>query len=121
MVVSKDVLGLRYLRQRAVYWAPGAPDPSGGGTFATPIIVRCRWHDKNILFWDKTGNQVVSRSSVAVAQEVVLGGALGLMGKGKKLTDYSANPYDNEGVYEIKGYNKIPNKKASKFWREALL
>lgn len=121
MAVGDDALGLRYLRQRAIYWAPVGSDPAGEETFVDPIVVRCFWQDENQLFTDKKGNQVLSRSIVAVDRDLQLDGALGFLEKGKDIADFDPFPFNNPGVLRIQNFSKLPNRKCDKWWREAKL
>jgi hypothetical protein len=123
MAVGEDTIrtAQKILKQRAVYWAPAGTDAAGATAFADPIEILCRWTDENVLFIDRQGRQAVSRATVMVDRDVALSAAMGLMPEGGKVGDYTGNPLAIAGVYEIKGFKKIADRKGTRFFREAVL
>jgi hypothetical protein len=124
MAVGDDVIRSvrKVLKQTAVYWAPGLPNESGETTFADPVFIPCRWTDVNELFMDKQGRQATSRSKVMVDRPLALTGALGLVPEGGKLSDYQGKPpLTLPGVVEIKAFNGVPDRRGTRFYREAVL
>lgn len=103
----------RLLKQDATYWGPPADNGFGGGTYPAPVALKVRWEDKTALFIDANGKEAQSTSQVLVGQDLQLGGYLFLG------TSTATSPAP--GAREIRGLEKIPNIKANKFLRRALL
>lgn len=114
-----DVFLPNFLRQKAVYWSNEGTDEDGSTIYGEPIQIKCRWEDLNEEYTDKAGDVRISNAKVMVDRALDLGGALWL-GTLDDLT--SANdPMANEGAYEIKKFNTVPNINAKKFVRTAIL
>jgi len=122
----------RMRKQNAVYWPPAVPDdfgrPGYGSlvelTLADDVNSRVRWEDKAEQFLDAQGTTQISNAVVFVpvlldGSEVVVGGFLWL-GDRADLTD-EADPRNNEGAFEVRRVDKLPNLKATEFLRTAYL
>jgi hypothetical protein len=107
-----DVYMPKLLKQQATYWAQSTPDGFGGKSFASPMLIRCRWEDKSELFVDSQGNEVKSTSIVMVDRDLAIGGYLAL--------GESENAIPT-GSHEIRGFDKIPDVGGKKFVRKAYL
>jgi hypothetical protein len=68
----------RKMFQTATYWAPLPPGITGQTTFSAPVIISCRWEDKQVLFKNKEGKDVLSDAIVYVDRPLVLEGYLSL-------------------------------------------
>ena len=116
----------RMRKQTAVYW-PLASSDSGGDDFddygqpvvTDPIEISCRWEDVAEEFIDAKGTRQVSKSTVYVDQDVDVGGIL-MLGTEDDITD-STNIKENEGAWEIRRFDKLPNLRATEFLRTAWL
>lgn len=116
----------RMLKQNAVYW-PLATSESGEVAYnndgeiryGTPIEILCRWEDIAEEFIDKYGTVQVSKSLVYVGIDVSVGGCL-YLGDLESSMDWD-DPKANEGVWEIRRFDKIPNIRITKFLRIAYL
>ncbi len=116
----------RMLKQTCVYWtlASGANvsyDDYGQPivTIATSVELDCRWEDIQEEFVGADGTRQISRSVIYVASDVKLGGIL-MLGTKDDITDVT-NIKENEGAWEIKGFGKVPNFRATEFLRKAYL
>lgn len=109
----------KYLKQKAVYWAPITELYSGEVQYSPPYQVICRWEDYREQFIDEFGNDVVSNSRVLLLAEVKVRGILWLGSISNLL--FTTIPTKNNGAYEIRRVNKIPDLKAKVFLYEALL
>jgi hypothetical protein len=109
----------RMLKQTAVYWAPAGTGQTGETIYAEPIEIRCRWEDLQEQFIDGAGTTRVSKAKVYVDRDVGHGGYL-FEGTFGDLTSHS-DPHANDGAYEIMAYGKIPNMRAKRFLRYAML
>jgi len=116
----------RMLRQTCVYWALAFME-SGGIAFddygqpivTDPVELDCRWEDVNEEFIDAKGTRQVSRAKVYVEQDVDVGGIL-MLGTKDDITD-SVNIKENEGAWEIRRFDRLPNLKNTEFLRTAWL
>ncbi len=116
----------RMRKQTAVYWAMAASesagedfDDHGQPQWASPVEIKCRWEDVSKEFVDPKGTTRVSRSIVYADRDLVVGGVL-MLGE---LTDVDEeeNVLENDGAWEIRRFDKIPNLKATEFLRMAYL
>lgn len=105
----------RTLRQDVTYWAPGAPDQTGGVSYAAPVNIKGRWEERAELFIDANGNEVRSSAVVYLAVDVVLEGYL-LLGISTATT-----PVGVPGSFAIRSFRKIPDIRARNFERKAML
>jgi len=109
----------RYLKQDAVYWGVSDFDGNGKPIYEQAIEIKCRWEDKGEQYVDKTGHDHVSNSVVIVDRDLVEQGVLWL-GKLQDVESQQA-PLENEGAYEIKKRDKIPDRATKKFFRRVFL
>lgn len=110
----------KYLKQIAVYWASASVDVYTQTTFAPAEEIACRWEDKQELFINAAGEEVLSRAAVNVGVDLTEGGYLYLGEEGDLDSDHS-DPTIIDGAYEIRALGKIPSLKARMFWRTAWL
>ncbi len=92
------------MHQVVTYWAPtGDTDLFGKQTFEAPVSLKCRWEDKNELYYDKGGKEVVSRSKIYFAQDLDINGylVLGL--------NFDVDPRLVEGAREIQMIGRTPD------------
>jgi len=116
----------RMRKQTAVYW-PLASSDSGGDDFddygqpivTIPVEISCRWEDVSEEFIDAKGTRQVSRSKVYVDRDVDVGGIL-LLGTEDDITDLT-NIKENEGAWEIRRFDRLPNLKTTEYLRTAWL
>lgn len=102
--------------QEATYWGLPTIDGFGTRTFATPVIIKCRWEDRTGLLIEKNGEEINSRAVVYPAVDIVKGGYLAL-------GDFTAteNPQDEETAYMIQDYQSIPSVSGKQTLRKAIL
>jgi hypothetical protein len=109
----------RMRKQTAVYWAPIGYDNTGHPEWDDPIEIDCRWEDVTEEFIDPTGTRFFSTAKVYVDQDVELGGVL-MLGELDDL-ESGSDPKANEGAWEIKRFEKLPNLRNTENLRTALL
>lgn len=108
----------RMRKQKAVYWEPDGLDAFGQPAFLAPVEIDCRWEDVHELFLDDEGNQAVSNAKVYVDRDVELRGYLKL----GTLAELSGNsPLDNNAVYIIRKFEKLPNLRNTETLRTVML
>ena len=109
----------RMRRQVAVYWAKSGTDDYGQPIKVTPVEIKCRWEDIVEEFIDPDDNPQMSKSVVYVDRTVDIGGVL-MLGTLTSGVD-QANPKENDGAWEIKQFNSLPDLKAKEFLLTAYL
>jgi len=118
----------RMRKQTAVYWALEhnesggiAYDDYGQPQYADPVEITddVRWSNKIVQFIDFNGSEQMSKSKVFVDRDMVASEVL-MLGSLTDVTDLT-NPKENDGAWEIRGFNKVPNFKATEFLRTAFL
>lgn len=71
-------IATRGLKQSATWWAV-SPDGTGGDVFASPVLVACRWEDRQESYIGQIDRREhVSKAIVYVDREVGLGDYLAL-------------------------------------------
>lgn len=115
-----DIFLPRVLTARAVYWEPTtAKDEFGKPKNANPIEIRVRWDESKKVIIGRDGREVVSFAQVMCDRDLQEEGFLRL---GKITTlQYPNDPKSNDGVYEIKSFERTPSFKGTKFVRVAYL
>ena len=103
------------LKQTITYWGNPVSDGWGGSTFDSPVTITGRWEDKQELFRDAEGQEVLSHALVFLSQDVEIKEYLYLG------TSAEANPKNVSGAREIRSFRKIPNLKATAFMRKVWL
>lgn len=93
----------RQLHQTATYWAPLDTDLFGKKTYEAPVQLTVRWEDKQELYHNKHGQQVVSKSRIFLSQNVDLDGYI-LLG-----TSVETDPVLVTGAEEIQQIARIPD------------
>ena len=110
-------------RQTAVYWPVIDVDDQGQPVHGMPEELAppdgVRWDDVQEVFMGATGEQLVSRAKVYVSKRLDKGGVL-WKGELADLDNWDT-PLENEGAFMIRGFNEIPNLRATKFLFVAIL
>lgn len=108
----------KFLKQKAVYWGTPVPNGFGGFTYAEPVEISVRWTEKQELFLNYNGEQVLSRAKLMLDQDVVVRGMLALT----TLVELSSSqaPGDN-AAYEIRAFQKMPDVRAKQYVRQVWL
>lgn len=111
----------RFAKQTSVYWGSPSIDGYGGFTFDDPVEISVRWEDSTKVITDNMGKEIVSMARIMLTQDVEEQGYLYL----GELTDLTAaqkaNPMLIETAFEIKRFDKVPDIKATEFFRECYL
>jgi len=93
-------------QQKAVYWAPTGTDQFNRRTYEAPVEIDCRWVDKRVVYHDKEGREKVSMAVVYVDRVLDIEG--GVLWEGELANITSQAPFENDGAYEIRAFNKTP-------------
>lgn len=109
-------------KQTMIYWANPITDGFGGYTYTAPVDITGRWEEKQELFLDTEGKEILSRAMVYLSQDVSLGGFLYL----GALADLASSidethPKNVDGSFEIRQFTKIPDVEGISFERKAIL
>lgn len=118
-MTTRSMLLTKNLLQAAVYWSTPVNDGYGGRTFAAAVEIVCRWEQRQELFIDAAGQEKTSKAIVYLSQDVDLGGYLYL----GTLASLGASPVPNTvaAAFEIRGFGKIPNIRATEYERKVWL
>lgn len=92
----------RNMYQDATYWGPGSPSGFGTVGWAAPVLIKCRWEDKNELFIGPEGQELRSTSVVYVDRELTERGYLAL-------GDHTADATPTDDAREIRGRGQSPH------------
>ena len=103
----------RMRKQTAVYWPFSSVDNFGQKVVGSPVLIGCRWEDKSIEFLDSDGETQMSNAIVYVDRDTPIGGIL-MLGVLADITD-PVNIKENEGAWEIRRYDNLPNLRATEF------
>jgi len=106
-------------KQTAVYWPFISLDQLGGGNFGAAVQISVRWEDVSEEFLDKDGKRQMSNAKVYVDRDTPVGGVL-MLGTTGDITD-AVNIKENDGAWEIRKFEKLPDLKAKEFLRTAFL
>lgn len=114
-------------KQTAVYWPPESSESAGDDfdnygqpqVSLSPVQIMCRWEDVTEEFIDVAGTRQLSRARVYVDRDVEVGGIL-MLGELADIAD-ATNIKENDGAWEIRRFEKLPNLKATEFLRTVFL
>ena len=109
----------KVLKQTAVYWEPSGIDKYGQATVSLPIELSVRWEDMLTEVLNSDGTKQLSKAKVMVSSDVEIGGFLKL-GTLESCLDI-VDPSNNESVFEIISFEKMPNIRNTEFFRQAYL
>ena len=104
----------RNLKQDITHWT-ATPDGYGGFTFGSPSTQKGRWVNRNVLFNDAAGEEVVSNSIVNLSLDVAEGDYL-YEGKSTE-----ADPTTLDGAARVRRFNKFPDLRKLNTVRKAFL
>lgn len=91
------------MKQDLTYWAPLTKDEYNQLTYAAPVVIKCRWEDKNVLFRNTQGQEMTSAAVVYPAQSLAVKGYI------KKGIHSDAIPVGLSGAFEIRQSGDSPN------------
>jgi hypothetical protein len=104
----------RNLKQTCTFWACDS-DGYGGFVYSAPVQIRCRWEERGELFRSVTGEELVSKAVVFVAEDVSIGGYL-YLGDSDAL-----DPTTLAGADRIQRFNRITSLSSMQLMRVAYL
>lgn len=85
------------------FWGTSGIDDFGNTQFSSPVYKDCRWEDKQELFRDDNGNEVMSEAVILLGSSVDIEGYL------YHGTSSGSDPTSIEGAKEIRQYSEIPD------------
>lgn len=106
----------RFFPGELTWWPRTSDDGYGGFIFGTPVLVPCRWEDKQMLFRSRTGEEEMSQAVAYVDRSLEIGDYL-MKGDQRHLS----NPTLLEEAYEIKQFSEIPDIRYIKTERKAIM
>ena len=110
-------------KQDAVYWPPSSErfDEYGRPIVSDPVQLKVRWEDKAEEFIDAQGTKQVSSAKVIVGEDLEIGGLLMLGTLSDVDSSFPEDPKSKFEVKEIRMFEKIPDLKAKRYLRTAIL
>ena len=109
-------MSLRDHPQDITVWQPGVNDGFGGFTFPAPTLIKGRWEQKQELFMDPKGEELMSEAIVYIDTDVTIGQYIA---EGDQTA--IADPTTLSDAHRIKQYMKIPDLRFNSFERKAIL
>lgn len=106
-------------KQQAVYWPYIITDEFGVKQVGSPVLIKCRWEARNEEFLDAEGERQMSKAIVYVDRDTPNGGIL-MLGVLADITD-PVNIKENDGAWEIRRFDNLPDLKAKEFLKTAYL
>lgn len=113
----------RVRNQTAVYWEYTGPDGFGGGLYEDAVELQVYWMEKVQEFTDsETGDATISEAVVYPGVDLVplsylKWGTLDDLDSAAPLND----PIAEDKVYQLRGWEKIPDMSGTQFVRKAML
>ena len=98
---------IKHCTQTAVYWGTPVKDGYGGFAFDAPVEILCRWEDRIGQFTSRRGDQVYSKATIYVLQDLEEDGWL-FLGELDDLPSDTSQPKGIDDVYEVKRFDKLP-------------
>lgn len=110
------------LKQRLVYWAFTGHNQYGKGTYATPVVVRCRWEDVQEEVWLPNGTRFVCQSHLYLYSPILLESFVLLGTTSDPLTEFDLNKTPQQlRAFEVKKGSDVPDLPAKRHLYEAYL
>jgi len=105
----------RNLKSIVTHWTT-TPDGTGGYTFGTPdSTFKGHWTERNELFRDVEGNEVVANAIVFLDKDITVGDYIFLG------TSTVADPTTVVGAHQVRQFNKRPTLRVTAYERKAFL
>ncbi len=101
--------------QIITYWSPATPNGYGGYNYGAPVPLLGRWEDKAEEITSPIGEKFISRSTVFVPADVVIGGYL-MLG-----SSAAADPSVLPSAFPIRQFIKVPDIRSADHERRAIL
>ncbi len=91
----------KFYKQTLSYWGTPVANGYGGWSWDAPIEIKGRWVDKQELFINAAGEQVLSKAKVFVDRDLDMGGYI------YSGTSSTVDPTDVVGAHRIEGWKKV--------------
>ena len=109
-------MSLRDHPQDITHWPTLTKDGLGGFTFAAPVLLKGRWEDKQELFRDKNGEEVLSEAWVYLETDIVIGDYIA-----ENDQTGTPDPTTLQDAHQVRQFIKIPDLRQNDFERKAML
>lgn len=120
MMSLRSTVLLDQLQQTAVLWTNPILDGFGGRTFDDGIEIQCRWEQRQELFVDAAGREVLSRAVVYIDRDVAVHDYL-FLGELVDLASGEDEPFGNADAFEVRAFKSVPSLDATRHVRMAWL
>ncbi len=108
-----------HLKQKAVYWSFLENDTYGQPTWNAPVEIDVRWENITVEFMDSEGERQQSRARVYLDRNAEVKDVL-LLGNLTSSVDED-DPKANDGAWEIRKFEDLPNIPATQALKTAFL
>lgn len=106
----------RHMHDDVTHWPVTGSDGFGGFLFGTPVKIKARWEDKNVLFLGTNGEEETSNAIVYVPAAVPIGDYLGL---GDLVA--TPDPTSIDGPFRVRAANRSTDLRALSEINKAIL
>ncbi len=107
----------RNLKQTITHWV-STPDGVGGFSFAAPVTMLGRWSEKNELFRDMDGDEIVSQVTALLEEDVAITDYIAL---GDQTATADPVVAELAGAHAVRQFNKTPDLRQLTNSRKAFL
>lgn len=109
-------IALQTLKSPITYWPVTGSDTFGGFTFGTPLVLYGRWEDKQELFVDAEGEEVLSQAIVYLKDNIAPGDYLA---EGDQTS--TPSPDTLPGAHRVRNYSRVTDLHSLNALRKAWL
>lgn len=109
---------LKFMNQRALYWAPASVDTYGQKTYGDPQEILCRWESSTEVMYTSAGEEIHPTEYLLVDRDLQEGGLV-WEGTLTRWDDSVSITPEVDGVFVIYRFDKTPDKKVKTILREA--
>lgn len=108
------------LPEKLVWWTSPTPDGFGGKSFADATEIDGRWEQRQKLYRDAEGRELMSNAVVYVGIDVAVGDFL-MLGEISDLSSGAEDPDQQPTAYEVVALETIKDVQGRKVCREVLV
>ena len=95
-------LASRHCKEDLTHWTDDGDDTYGGRTWGTPVIVKGRWEELDMLENERISQEKTSNATVYLVTDVVVGDYLA---RGDKTA--TSNPTTLDGAWKVLHFQRV--------------
>ena len=108
-------MSLRDFPQTITLWS-ALPDGYGGNTFAAPVLIKGRWEEKQVMYYNAQGDEVQSKAVVYLDTDAAIGDYIA---QGDHTGTAVATNF--AGSFPVMQFRKSPDLRQHEYERKAIL